>query len=50
MAIYLSTTADRENPADSVAATTLRMNSSSPTIRDMFSMTPADLKQAVRMS
>jgi hypothetical protein len=48
MHIFLSVTADHEDSVDSVAITILRMNSSSRTIRDMFSMTPVDLRQAVK--
>jgi hypothetical protein len=48
--VLLSATVDHENPADSVAATTLRMNSSSRTIKDMFFTTPADLRQAAKKS
>jgi len=40
----------QRHPADSVAATTLRIDSSSGTKGDMFSMTPADLRPAVRTS
>jgi len=50
MAIFLSETADYDDPADSVAITTLRMNSSSQTIMDTFSTTPVDLKRAVKTS
>ena len=52
MVIFLLVTAsaDREDPVDSVAVTTLMMNSSSQTITDMFSTTPAGLSQAVRTS
>ena len=48
--LFFLATADHEDPADSVAIMTLRMNSSSRTMRDMFSMTPADLRQAVKTS
>jgi len=50
MVIFLLVTADHEDPVDSVAVTTSRMNSSSQTITDMFSTTPAGLSQAVRAS
>ena len=43
-------TADHKDPVDSVAVTILRMNSSSPTIPDMFSTTPVGLSRAVRTS
>ena len=46
----LSPTADRDNPVDSVAFTTLRMKSPSRTTMDTFSMTPVDLRQAARTS
>jgi hypothetical protein len=48
--IFLMTTADHENSADSVATTILRMNSSSQTMVDMFFMTPVDLSRAVGSS
>ena len=37
-------------PAGSVATTTLRMNSSSQTMMDMFFTTPVDLSRAVKTS
>ena len=43
-------TADHRNPAESVASMTLRMNSSSQTMMDMFFMTHADLLRAVKTS
>ena len=48
--MFLSGKADHEDPADSAAVTTLRMNSSSQTMTDMFSTTPADLRQAASAS
>ena len=50
MPTFLSATADNENSVDSVAITTLRMNSSSRITTDMFSMTPADLRREVKKS
>ena len=46
----LSVTADHEDPVNSVAFTTLRMNSFLRTTMDTFSTTPADLRQAVGVS
>ena len=46
----LSLTTDRDDPVDSVACTTSKMNSPSRTTMDTFSMTPVDLKQAVQTS
>jgi hypothetical protein len=43
-------TTDHENPVDSVAFTTLRMNLPSRAMMDTFSTTPADLRQAVKTS
>ena len=45
-----SETADHKDLTGSVAITILRMNSSSRTIKDMFFMTPVDLRRAVRTS
>ena len=49
-AILLSETTDHGDPADSVAITTSRMNSSSRITLDTFSTTPADLRRAVQTS
>ena len=43
-------TADHEDPVDSVAFTTLRMNLSSQATMDTFSTIPADLRQVVKTS
>jgi hypothetical protein len=48
--VFLLLTADHEDPACSVASTTWRMKSSLPITKDMFSMTPADSRQAVKTS
>jgi hypothetical protein len=49
-AYILLATADHEDPVNSVAFTISRMNSSSQTTMDMFSMTPRDLRQAAIIS
>ena len=50
MVIFLLATADHEDPDHSVDIIILRMNSSSRTMTDMFSTTPADLRRAARTS
>ena len=48
--LFLLVTADHKNPACSVACMTWRTKLSSRIIKDMFSTTPADSRQAVKMS